>query len=158
MMSPALDSYDFETEVIHDEEPEETETEPADAAGDIDHADLLRLYLREASRHVMLTAEGEVSAAKRIERTRRRMLRLISRSPIVPLYCRYLKQAIKDGTQSAIDFVEHPQDSDPSTPHARIAEAALTNVEAAFNAWLEANASELTAPSLAQKRRHAKAG
>lgn len=143
MMSPVLDSYDFETEVMHEEEDPEPQSndEVQEAADEIDHADLLRLYLREASRHPMLTAEGEVSAARRIERTRQRLLRLISRSPIVPIYCRHLRQAIKDGTESAIDFVEHPPESDPSTPHSKIAEDALSRVATAYGSYIEALAS-----------------
>lgn len=59
------------------------EHEQAEDAEDVDRTDLLKLYLREASRSSMLTAEGEVAAARRIERARIRLMRLLSRSLIV---------------------------------------------------------------------------
>ncbi len=51
------------------DEQENTEEEV-----EVDRTDLLKLYLREASQSSMLTAEGEVAAAKRIERARIRLM------------------------------------------------------------------------------------
>jgi RNA polymerase primary sigma factor len=52
-------------------------------AGSIDKTnDPVRLYLREMAIVPLLTREGEVSIARRIERGRRRALKAISRSPI----------------------------------------------------------------------------
>src|SRR6185437_7136519 len=68
------------------------EPEQAEEAEGIDRTDLLKLYLREASRSSMLTAAGEVAGAQRIERARSRLARLLSRSLIVAEYCVYLRE------------------------------------------------------------------
>lgn len=67
------------------------EQEQVDEAADIDRTDLLKLYLREASRSSMLTAEGEVRGAQRIERARIRLNKLLSRSLVVAEYCIYIR-------------------------------------------------------------------
>ena len=82
------------------------ENEKVEEGGDVDHADLLKLYLREASRSSMLTAEGEVAAAKRIERARFRLMKLLSRSLIVAEYCLHLRQTIGCGLESPADVIE----------------------------------------------------
>ncbi|HXK40176.1 MAG TPA: sigma-70 factor domain-containing protein, partial [Candidatus Paceibacterota bacterium] len=48
----------------------------------IANEDPLRLYLREMSAVPMLTREGEVEIARRIERGRKRIVKAVSRSPI----------------------------------------------------------------------------
>ncbi|HWP42841.1 MAG TPA: sigma-70 factor domain-containing protein, partial [Blastocatellia bacterium] len=66
---------------------------------DIDRTDLLKLYLRDASRAPMLNAAGEIEAAKRIERARARLLKELSRSVVVAEYCLYLKEALRRGDE-----------------------------------------------------------
>src|SRR5215216_394979 len=83
------------------------EPEEAEEAGNIDRTDLLKLYLREASRAPMLNAVGEVAAAKRIGRARARLMKLLSRSPIVARYCLDLRQQISRGDETAADIIEH---------------------------------------------------
>jgi RNA polymerase primary sigma factor len=80
--------------------------EQADDAGEADRTDLLKLYLREASRSSMLTAEGEVAAAKRIERARRRLMKLLSRSLVVAEYCLHLRQVFQLDLESPADVIE----------------------------------------------------
>ena len=58
----------------------EAEISPADLAS---VADPLRLYLREMASVPMLTREQEVAIARRIERGRDRVLKAISRSPVL---------------------------------------------------------------------------
>lgn len=58
---------------LNDEFDAESESTDSDTATDLDHTDLLKMYLREASRAPMLNAAGEIAAAKRIERTRNRL-------------------------------------------------------------------------------------
>ena len=72
-----------------DAESESTDNDYS--AGDLDHADLLKMYLREASRAPMLNAAGEIAAAKRIERARNRLARMISRSPLIVEYGLHLR-------------------------------------------------------------------
>ncbi len=77
-----------------------------DETEEIDKTDLLKLYLREASRTPMLDAAGEVKAARRIERARQRLMRLLSRSPVIAEYCLHLGEALHQGTESAPEMIE----------------------------------------------------
>jgi RNA polymerase sigma factor (sigma-70 family) len=124
-----LDS-EYEQEIDGHSTGDESKTDPAD------YADLLRLYLREASRAPMLNAAGEVAAAKRIERARHRLIRLLSRTPIVVEYFLYLRGAFASGTESAADFVELPADSEGTISHADFAEECFSRVDAAFRQWI----------------------
>ena len=101
-----------------------------DDASDIDHTDLLKLYLREASRSSMLTAEGEVAGAKRIERARRQLSKLLSRSPVVAEYCVYLRRTFRDGAETAADLIEQANaDGSNTQPVSELADPALARVE-----------------------------
>src|SRR2546422_11100080 len=91
-LSPALDRPD--------------ETEEVEEARDVDRTDLLKMYLREASKPSMLTAAGEAAAAKRIESARARLAKLFSRSPIVAAYCLHLKEEFEAGQETPADFIE----------------------------------------------------
>jgi RNA polymerase sigma factor (sigma-70 family) len=105
--------------------------EQAEDASEIDRTDLLKLYLREASRSSMLTAEGEVAGAKRIERARARLAKLLSRSPVVAEYCLYLRQLFRDGIETAADLIEQATvaDTSKSLPVSELADPALAQVE-----------------------------
>ena len=111
------------------------EHEQEDEAESIDRTDLLKLYLREASRSSMLTAAGEVAGAKRIECARSRLTKLLSRSLIVAEYCGYLRQAFRDGTETAADVIERAPgdvDASQSLPVSELADHALTQVELTY--------------------------
>jgi hypothetical protein len=75
----------------------------------------------------MLNASGEVAAAKRIERARQKLMRLLSHSPVVVEYCCYLRGCLIEGSESATEFVETPPDSQQSVSHAELAETLLSN-------------------------------
>ncbi|HET8676513.1 MAG TPA: sigma-70 factor domain-containing protein, partial [Blastocatellia bacterium] len=69
MIDELVDDYEESYDGDLETDPEAAEEySDAEEAGDIDKADLLKLYLREASRAQMLDAKGEVAAARRIER------------------------------------------------------------------------------------------
>ena len=71
------------------EEPQEEELELDLTPGALDKTnDPVRLYLREMGVVPLLTREGEVAIAKRIERGKIRMQKAISRSPAGPATCR----------------------------------------------------------------------
>ena len=110
------------------------EDEKPEDPGDIDRTDLLKLYLREASRPSMLTAEGEVAGAKRIERSRIRLTRLISKSLIVAEYCVHLRQVFRDGNETAADVIERAPSTDASKSLAisELADPALARIELAY--------------------------
>jgi RNA polymerase primary sigma factor len=111
------------------------DSEEAEEAGDIDRTDLLKLYLREASRAPMLNAGGEVAAAKRIERARNRLMKLLSRSPIIAHYSLHLRQTLGSGDESAADMIEHVPGFDVNNPIplSVLADRALAEVEGAYN-------------------------
>jgi RNA polymerase primary sigma factor len=110
---------------------------------DIDKTDLLKLYLREASRAPMLNAEGEVAAAKRIERARARLAKLLSRSPVVAEYCLSLREALRSGSENVVDAIEQIHGFDNSSGAAALlepADSALAQVEASYRDLLSSSA------------------
>lgn len=110
------------------------EHEQAEDAGDIDRTDLLKLYLREASRSSMLTAEGEVAGAKRIERARLRLTKLLSRSLVVAEYCVYLRRVFSLGAETAADVIERAPGGNESKalPISDLADPALAQIDLAY--------------------------
>lgn len=106
----------------------------ADAAADVDRTDLLKLYLREASRSSMLTAEGEIASAKRIERARSRLMKILSRSLVVAEYCAHLRRVFRQGSETAADVIERAPGSEASKTLAisELADPALAQVESAY--------------------------
>jgi RNA polymerase primary sigma factor len=122
------DGYDE----VSAEEAVEVEHEQVEEAGNTDQADLLKLYMREASRSPMLNAEGEVAAARRIERARFRLMKQLSRSPIVAQYCVHLRQDFTRGFQTAADVIERVLET--QGPVSEVADSALGRVESAYRA------------------------
>src|ERR1700674_1929891 len=62
--------------------------------------DPVRIYLREMGVVPLLTREGEVDIAKRIERGQRRVLKALSRSPIVIRQVLAIGEDLKRGARS----------------------------------------------------------
>jgi RNA polymerase primary sigma factor len=75
-----LEAPEQEAEAEFEEEPEEDEVELDLEAGKDQSLDPMRLYLREMSTVPLLTREDEVRIAKRIERGKRRIEKIVSRS------------------------------------------------------------------------------
>ncbi|MFL6213521.1 MAG: RNA polymerase sigma factor RpoD/SigA [Blastocatellia bacterium] len=119
---------------LKDELDAESESTDKDTASDLDHADLLKMYLREASRAPMLNAAGEIAAAKRIERARNRLAKMISRSPLIVEYCLHLHEALRRGDETASDHIEFVAGYDPNKPAmlGKVADKALAEIEAAY--------------------------
>ena len=67
--------------------------------------DPVRIYLREMSEVSLLTREGEVDIAKRIERGQRRVLKALSRSPIVIRQVLAIGEDLKRGARSIKEIV-----------------------------------------------------
>jgi RNA polymerase primary sigma factor len=67
--------------------------------------DPVRIYLREMGVVPLLTREGEVDIAKRIERGQRRVLKALSRSPIVIRQVLAIGEDLKCGTRSIKEIV-----------------------------------------------------
>ncbi len=68
--------------------------------------DPVRVYLREMGAVPLLTREGEVDLARRMERGKLRMLKAISRSPLVQQAVVELADAIKRGAEDLENWVE----------------------------------------------------
>jgi RNA polymerase primary sigma factor len=67
--------------------------------------DPVRMYLREMGTVPLLTREGEVEIAKRIERGQRKVFKALSRSPIVILEMFKLREELKKGQRSIKEIV-----------------------------------------------------
>jgi RNA polymerase primary sigma factor len=118
----------------------ESESEESAEAGDIDKTDLLKMYMREASRAPMLNAAGEVAAAKKIERARIRLMKLLSRSPMVAEYCAHFRRALRRGDETIADLIEQSPgyDAGKSASLPSDAEGALAQIEKAYSNLIEA--------------------
>jgi len=133
------------------------EREQVEDAGDADHTDLLKLYIRDAGRRTMLTAEGEIRAARRIERARNRLMKLLSRSPIVAEYCVHLREVFRLGLETPADIIERAfeSDSSPTTlPISESADPALAEIERAWNEFCSLDCKSVRRQSARSTRAH----
>src|SRR5260370_5172677 len=73
-------------------------------------SDPVRIYLREMGVVPLLTREGEVDIAKRIERGQRRVRKALSRSPIVIRQVLAIAEDLKSGARSINGIVVLEQD------------------------------------------------
>ena len=84
--NPLIINFDEELGFSDLEAAEEDFLHPQPAAGELTYADdLVRVYLREMGAVPLLTREGEVDLARRMERGKLRMRKAISRSALVQL-------------------------------------------------------------------------
>jgi RNA polymerase primary sigma factor len=104
------------TATLEPSEPLETEPKEEDAPGREVELDLtpglldktndpVRIYLREMGSVPLLTREGEVALAKRIERGRLLVLKTITRSPIVIKELLEIAKGLREGTRSIKEIV-----------------------------------------------------
>ena len=75
--------------------------------------DPVRIYLREMGVVPLLTREGEVDIAKRIERGQRRVLKALSRSPIVIREVLAIGEDLKRGVRSIKEIVVFDEEEIP---------------------------------------------
>jgi len=87
-----------------DEGPEDAELDLTPGALDKTN-DPVRMYLREMGTVPLLTREGEVEIAKRIERSQLNVLKALSRSPIVLQEMYALREELKQGERSVKEVV-----------------------------------------------------
>src|SRR5208282_4949122 len=94
------------------EEPVVPEREPAKAGGNLDHDDVgrtddpVRMYLRELRSVQLLSREGEVAIAKRIEAGREMMLGAIRESPLTFDAILGWRDALNEGRMLLRDIID----------------------------------------------------
>src|SRR5207248_3456789 len=98
---PSAIEKEFENEV---EASDEVELDPTPGALEKTN-DPVSIYLREMGAVPLLTREGEVDIAKRIERGRLRTLKALSRSPIVIRHVLTIGKDLRCGVRSIRDIV-----------------------------------------------------
>src|ERR1700680_75841 len=100
------------TESDESEEPVAPEGEPAKAGGNLGHDDTgrtddpVRMYLREMRSIQLLSREGEVAIAKRIEAGREMMLGAIRESPLTFDAILGWRDALNEGTMLLRDIID----------------------------------------------------
>ena len=72
--------------------------------------DPVRMYLREMGTVPLLTREGEVEIAKRIEKGQKTVEKALSRSPVVVAEIQKYAQVLKEGELNIKNFVLFPED------------------------------------------------
>ena len=72
--------------------------------------DPVRMYLREMGTVPLLTREGEVEIAKRIEKGQKTVQKALSRSPVVVAEIQRHAQELKEGILNIKNFVLFPED------------------------------------------------
>ena len=87
-----------------EEVAEDIDLRPSPGAAEV-YNDPVRVYLREMGASPLLTREGEVDLAKRIERGQTRVLKALSRSPIVIRELLLLGEDLKKDVRSIMEVV-----------------------------------------------------
>ena len=100
----ALPWLSLEQKLAGEEEEVEVELDLSSGAPDTS-SDPVRLYLHEMSVSPLLTREGEVEIARRIEHGQRRALKALSRSPIAVRQILNIAEDLKSGRRSVQEMV-----------------------------------------------------
>jgi len=99
--------FDDDTAFFH---PEEQDTEDPQAGAPVEESiytdDPVRVYLREMGAVPLLTRDGEVTLARKMERGKLRMQKSISRSPLVQQLVVEIADSIKREVQDLDDLVD----------------------------------------------------
>jgi RNA polymerase primary sigma factor len=103
----AAEPADGETEVETSKDSPAEESELDLTPGTLEKTnDPVRMYLREMGTVPLLTREGEVTIAKRIERGQNLVLKIISRSPIVLKELLAVAKDLREGNRSIKEIVQ----------------------------------------------------
>src|SRR6202166_1516655 len=98
--------FDEEANFFHPEEVQEEEFPAQQAEESIYTDDPVRVYLREMGAVPLLTREGEVNLARRMERGKLRMQKAISRSALVQMRASEIADQIKQDIEELDAFVD----------------------------------------------------
>jgi RNA polymerase primary sigma factor len=103
----AAEPADGETEIEPSKDSPAEESELDLTPGTLEKTnDPVRMYLREMGTVPLLTREGEVTIAKRIERGQNLVLKIISRSPIVLKELLAVAKDLREGNRSIKEIVQ----------------------------------------------------
>jgi len=98
--------FDDDTAFFHPEEQDTEDSQAAPVEESIYTDDPVRVYLREMGAVPLLTRDGEVTLARKMERGKLRMQKSISRSPLVQQIVVEISDNIKRETQELDDLVD----------------------------------------------------
>src|SRR5215210_5240940 len=88
--------FDDDTAFFH---PEEQDSDDPQAGAPVEESiytdDPVRVYLREMGAVPLLTRDGEVTLARKMERGKLRMQKSISRSPLIQMFAVELAEEVK---------------------------------------------------------------
>jgi len=99
--------FDEESNFFHPEEVQDEEFPAAQQAEESIYTDdPVRVYLREMGAVPLLTREGEVNLARRMERGKLRMQKSISRSALVQLRAAEIAEVLKRGDDELDNYVD----------------------------------------------------
>jgi RNA polymerase primary sigma factor len=100
-------AFDEESNFFHPEEVQDEEFPAAQPAEESIYTDdPVRVYLREMGAVPLLTREGEVNLARRMERGKLRMQKSISRSALVQLRAAEIAEVLKRGDDELDNYVD----------------------------------------------------
>ena len=119
--------------------------------------DPVRMYLREMGTVPLLTREGEVEIAKRIERGQIGVLKALSRSPIIVKELFHVRQDLQEGNKSIKEIVTFNEDElTEERVQERIQEviAQITEVERLHKKHKQLDAKLATIPRTKKPRDH----
>jgi len=119
--------FDEEANFFHPEEVHDGDDFPGQAAPEesIYTDDPVRVYLREMGAVPLLTREGEVELARRMERGKLRMLRAISRSAVVQHRVVEFAEALRREEQDIDNYVDLGETEEGSTVEAKLRKDAI---------------------------------
>src|SRR6202042_247126 len=98
--------FDEEANFFHPEEVQEEEFPAQQAEESIYTDDPVRVYLREMGSVPLLTREGEVTLARKMERGKVRMQKAISRSPLIQTLVGEFSDLIRKGAEEVDSYVD----------------------------------------------------
>jgi RNA polymerase primary sigma factor len=101
--------FDEDANFFH---PEEVQDEDFHGAQQVEESiytdDPVRVYLREMGSVPLLTREGEVSLARKMERGKLRMQKAISRSPLIQTVVNEFAELVRKGAEDVDSYVDFP--------------------------------------------------
>jgi RNA polymerase primary sigma factor len=101
--------FDEDSNFFH---PEEVQDEEFHGAQQVEESiytdDPVRVYLREMGSVPLLTREGEVSLARKMERGKLRMQKAISRSPLIQTLVCEFAELVRKGAEDVDSYVDFP--------------------------------------------------